>query len=231
MLKEVLNRASALPTSRKHPYSQRYKGTCSVHHILFRRRLNHFPSYLVIYIVPTILPYTTHLINVGKAIRIQPHLFDEADNYLQMAETIDRPRKILFFTNSDYGQANVVLATIHSLYHMAPSVEIHIASLHPLESSVREAATRAVKIGARPGAKVSSAQTPNNDRIFFHAMEGLSQYEAGARPEVGVPEAYDLTPGFINTSKNILIIPGIMQPVSIFIVAEFYHTEEEWVPR
>ncbi|RFU27663.1 hypothetical protein B7463_g8658, partial [Scytalidium lignicola] len=46
------------------------------------------------------------------------------------------PKRILFFTNSDYGQANVILATVHALVHVASDVEIHIASFHELQAAV-----------------------------------------------------------------------------------------------
>lgn len=112
-------------------------------------------------------------------------------------------QKILFFTNSDYGQANVVLASAYALMHIATDVEIHVASFHRLEGAVREMSKQVVT-DAPPGT--------NPQRLIFHGIDGMSQFEAAARPEVGVLEAYDLAPGLINSARNILIIPGIMLP-------------------
>jgi hypothetical protein len=36
-------------------------------------------------------------------------------------------KRLLFFTNSDYSQANVVLATAHSIGLANPDIKIHIA--------------------------------------------------------------------------------------------------------
>lgn len=47
-----------------------------------------------------------------------------------------QPKKVLFFTNSERGQANVVLATAHTLIQRGCSV--HIASFSPLASRVAE---------------------------------------------------------------------------------------------
>jgi hypothetical protein len=42
-------------------------------------------------------------------------------------------------TNSDYGQANVVLATAHALGLASQDVEIHIASFQDLQDGVNDA--------------------------------------------------------------------------------------------
>ncbi|KEF63704.1 uncharacterized protein A1O9_01682 [Exophiala aquamarina CBS 119918] len=112
-------------------------------------------------------------------------------------------RRILFFTNSDFGQANVVLASVYAMMHVATDLEIHIASFHPLEGAVRELSDKAVK---------QNPPKMEQERVIFHGIDGLSQFDAAKRPEVGVLEAYDLTPGLVNSARNILIIPGIMLP-------------------
>ncbi|KAH8816711.1 hypothetical protein F5884DRAFT_853146 [Xylogone sp. PMI_703] len=112
-------------------------------------------------------------------------------------------KKILFFTNSDYGQANVVLAAIYALIHIASDVEIHIASFPGLESAVRETSNFAL----------SNAPEGSDAKPFiFHSLEGISWGSASFRPEVGVSAAYDLTPGLRNSAKCVSVIPAIMLP-------------------
>ncbi|KAK2473808.1 hypothetical protein H9L39_13768 [Fusarium oxysporum f. sp. albedinis] len=48
-------------------------------------------------------------------------------------------KRLLLFTNSDFGQANVVLATAHELGIACEDVEIHIASFQDLRSGVDDA--------------------------------------------------------------------------------------------
>ncbi|KAH7262843.1 hypothetical protein BKA59DRAFT_505866 [Fusarium tricinctum] len=48
-------------------------------------------------------------------------------------------KRLLLFTNSDYGQANVVLATAHALGLASQDVEIHIASFQDLQDGVNDA--------------------------------------------------------------------------------------------
>ncbi len=50
-----------------------------------------------------------------------------ADSVLLTMNTTSTPRKFLFFTNSEYGQANIVLSVAHELC-LRPNVEVHIAS-------------------------------------------------------------------------------------------------------
>jgi hypothetical protein len=114
-----------------------------------------------------------------------------------------RKQKILFLTNSDYGQANVVLASAHALLHIAPDVEIHIASFHRLAGAVRDI-SKDFKTNAQPGT--------DQQRLIFHGINGMSQFEAAMRPETGMTEAYDRVPGLVNTARNILIIPTILLP-------------------
>lgn len=113
-----------------------------------------------------------------------------------------RPKIVLFFTNSDFGQANVVLATAHALLHNAPEVEIHIASFHALGEAVESTSAFALKTSPHERGKP----------ITFHPLDGISWGPATFRPEVGVAAANDLTPGLINSAKNILLIPAVMLP-------------------
>ncbi len=111
-------------------------------------------------------------------------------------------RRILFLTNSEYGQANVILAAIHSLLHIAPDVELHVASFAGLEAPLRQISDHA-KNAASAGSPASS--------VHFHLLSGISYYEATERPENSINDLFDLAPGLVNTSRVILNIPGIMQ--------------------
>lgn len=108
------------------------------------------------------------------------------------------PRKILFLTNSDYGQANVVLATAHALLHVALDVEIHIASFHGLQHAVRTTSDFALS---------SVPRGSNTKALVFHGLEGLSWGPASFRPSLGIAAANSLTPGLINSAKCITRIP------------------------
>jgi hypothetical protein len=122
-------------------------------------------------------------------------------------------QKILFIVNSDYGQANVFLATASAIMQTAPDVELHIASFDPLEDAVKETSTHTQET-KQNGKKHIQLQQKGEEgqEITFHPIKGISQFEACFRPEVGVQEAYNLTPGLVNSARNILIIPGIMMP-------------------
>ncbi|KAK3356802.1 hypothetical protein B0T25DRAFT_474923 [Lasiosphaeria hispida] len=114
-----------------------------------------------------------------------------------------RPKRVLFFTNSDFGQANVVLATAHALIHNAPGIEIHVASFGALETAVKKTSDYALETAPQ-----SNAKTP----ITFHRLDGVSWGPATFRPGVGIDEANNRTPNLINSAKTIFLIPSIMLP-------------------
>ncbi|KAL6824720.1 UDP-Glycosyltransferase/glycogen phosphorylase [Trichoderma sp. SZMC 28015] len=114
------------------------------------------------------------------------------------------PKKILFFTNSDYGQANVVLAAAYELAILAEDVEIHIASFEGLEQAA---------LGTNQLA-VDNSTSKLSSRLIFHKVHGRSQFEACIGPDVDLFKAYDRTPTFFNAARTILCIEGIMQPWS-----------------
>jgi hypothetical protein len=107
-------------------------------------------------------------------------------------------KKILFLTNSEYGQANVVLAVAHSLIHLNTEVEYHIASFKALEAPIRAASSYAVETSVLP-----SAARP----LIFHELLAPSY----SRTPI-VNETSDLTPGFINSARAVLAISEIMLP-------------------
>jgi hypothetical protein len=111
--------------------------------------------------------------------------------------------RVLFFTNSDYGQANVVLATAHALAHIISDVEIHIASFQGLQEAVR--ATSDFVLSSAP-------KSVNAKPFIFHEVKGISWGPATFRPETGVTAGNDLTPGLVNSAKVVSLIPAVMLP-------------------
>ncbi|KAH7108985.1 hypothetical protein B0J13DRAFT_320538 [Dactylonectria estremocensis] len=122
------------------------------------------------------------------------------------------PKKILFFTNSDYGQANIVLATVYELMLLTKDVEIHIASYEGLRHAALETNQLALD---------NSAGTPPL-HLVFHRLNGRSQFEAATGPDVDIFKAYDRPPTFVNAARTILCIEGIMQPWSPEEFADLY---------
>ncbi|KAH8668683.1 hypothetical protein BX600DRAFT_496715 [Xylariales sp. PMI_506] len=98
--------------------------------------------------------------------------------------------KILFLCNSDYGQANVYLATVYALMELDVPVELHIGAFEQMEGMVNETISMAAE-------KLRSPR-----RLIFHAIHGLSQFEAMIRPELGIMETWELPlPNRANTVK------------------------------
>jgi len=128
-----------------------------------------------------------------------------------MASVIPQKR-ILFFTNSDYGQANVVLATIYELMLAVAQAQIHIASFQALQPAVEDT----IKLAEEKASGKQSA------RVVFHRLEGRSQFEAATGPDIDIFEAYDRPVNFINAAHTILSIDGIMQPWSPEEFASLY---------
>ncbi|SCV47102.1 uncharacterized protein FFB14_09624 [Fusarium fujikuroi] len=116
-------------------------------------------------------------------------------------------KRLLLFTNSDFGQANVVLATAHELGLARQDVEIHIASFQDLRSGVDDA-SRFIQATA-------TQQKKNIPRPFvFHEIEGTSWGPATKRPETAIFETLELTPGLVNSAKGVAILPAVMIPWS-----------------
>ncbi|KAF4985988.1 hypothetical protein FDECE_16180 [Fusarium decemcellulare] len=123
------------------------------------------------------------------------------------------PKKILFFTNSDYGQANVILATVYELMLSTSNIEIHIASFQRLRDAVEDTI----------GLAMDNAAGHAPARLIFHGLEGRSQFEAAIGPDVDLFEAYDRPVTFFNAAHTILKIDGIMQPWSPKEFSDLYH--------
>lgn len=140
--------------------------------------------------------------------------------HLIMAST--SPKKILFLTNSDYGQANVVLATAYELM-LTGDVQVHIASFEALRRSILATDQLAAdKSGKPPG------------RLVFHSLVGTSQFDAASRPDVDIFAAYDRPPTTINAARTVLTIEGIMQPWRLEEFVDLYkqtaHVVEQVAP-
>ncbi|KAK2674914.1 UDP-glucuronosyl/UDP-glucosyltransferase [Fusarium oxysporum f. sp. vasinfectum] len=116
-------------------------------------------------------------------------------------------KRLLLFTNSDFGQANVVLATAHELGIACEDVEIHIASFQGLRSGVDDA--------SRFMQTTAAQQKKKTPRPFvFHKIEGTSWGPATKRPETAIFETLELTPGVVNSAKGVAILPAVMIPWS-----------------
>lgn len=103
------------------------------------------------------------------------------------------PRKILFLCSSDYGQANVILATAHAVLAAAGSnVELHIGSEERMEPQVQNA-TRLADEMLREAAPY---------QIRFHGIVGASQFQAMSRPVAGIMHSWELPlPNFANAAR------------------------------
>jgi hypothetical protein len=107
-------------------------------------------------------------------------------------------RKVLMLTNSEFGQANVFIATTHALLESNPDVEIHIASFPSFEQPARRALT------------LSGTSTKNGDTPTYHALPGRTMFEclgSDADPANRIFSVSLLKPGFRNspcTAKFIL---------------------------
>lgn len=108
------------------------------------------------------------------------------------------PKKILLLTNSEFGEANIYLATCHALIQADPTVEIHFASFNAVKnlvSTVNEYAHRTA---------------PQAQPVVFHEIQGLPMTEALLRESpdssrgVYLPASFGLTPGFWNTPKALV---------------------------
>lgn len=113
-------------------------------------------------------------------------------------------KKVPFFTNSEYGQANIVLAAAYALKHIASEIEIHIASFSGLKAAVlatSECALRSAPAFALP--------------LIFYKIKGVSRHKAVDRPGVGHLKAGDRPPGLINSARSITTITAIMQPYEV----------------
>lgn len=120
---------------------------------------------------------------------------------------MDDLKRILLFTNSDFGQANVVLATAHELGLACQDVEIHIASFQDLRSGVDDASRFMQLAAAQQEKKVSRP-------FVFHDIGGTSWGPATKRPETAIFETLELTPGLVNSAKGVAILPAVMIPWS-----------------
>jgi hypothetical protein len=74
---------------------------------------------------------------------------------------------VLFLTNSEYGQANVVLAVTHELL-ATNKLDIHVASWPVLEARIQALTRQQSKSGV----------IPETSQIKFHAIPGLGMLDA-----------------------------------------------------
>lgn len=103
------------------------------------------------------------------------------------------PGRILFLCSSDYGQANVILATAHAvLAARGSTVELHIGSEERMRPQVLDTT------------KLADEMLPDAApyQICFHGIDGVSQFQAMSRPKTGIRESWDLPlPSFANAAQ------------------------------
>ncbi|KAI8316732.1 hypothetical protein K4K61_000010 [Colletotrichum sp. SAR11_59] len=85
---------------------------------------------------------------------------------------MSQKRKVLMLTNSEYGQANIFLATCYALMGTASNVEIHLASFAPIRTAVIAASEAGIKAH------------PNASPINFYEIHGTNYFKALLSPEV-----------------------------------------------
>ncbi|KAH8651000.1 hypothetical protein BX600DRAFT_516598 [Xylariales sp. PMI_506] len=109
--------------------------------------------------------------------------------------SLSAPKRVLFLTNSEYGQAGVHIATALTVLELYRSAaEVHVASFRPIEKTVASASEYAVKTWqqARP--------------IVFHRVAGIDVAAAWSRLEIRLEEYNGLRPGFWNTPKVLKLL-------------------------
>ncbi|KAK2778428.1 udp-glucoronosyl and udp-glucosyl transferase family protein [Colletotrichum kahawae] len=103
-------------------------------------------------------------------------------------------------TNSEFGQANIFLATCYALMGTSPDVEIHLASFAPIEAAVTAASEAGVK--AHPSASP----------ITFHEIHGTNYFKALLSPEVGGKRLFEIAPSFRTMPAVLRIIARAAMP-------------------
>jgi len=95
------------------------------------------------------------------------------------------PKRVVVLTNSEFGAANVMLGTIHSLLQLDPTLLIHVVSFSPIAQAVAAASDFAQKCSA-------AATHP----VTFHQIEGLSLTQALLRFQPQLWQLMGQRPGF-----------------------------------
>lgn len=133
------------------------------------------------------------------------------------------PKRVLFLTNSEHGQANVMLAAAHALLVNNPpgSVEVHFGSFNPIAKAVAEASDFALREAARASSKqvslngdtVHCAGKQLPPPIVFHEVQGIPFINCLLRPEFPTYDWLTLRPGFWNTPRLLKIfVEGMFHP-------------------
>jgi hypothetical protein len=116
------------------------------------------------------------------------------------------PRKrILFTTNSEYGQANVLLAVIYELVHRG--CDVHVASFTPLRSRVDELSCYFAALNLKGVGCVT-----------FHVIPGSSMVDKWRQEHINMFHR----PGVIGTIGAYFNIARVMAPWSVEEYAKGY---------
>ncbi|KAJ0306962.1 hypothetical protein Brms1b_010154 [Colletotrichum noveboracense] len=125
-------------------------------------------------------------------------------------------RKVLIFSDCDFGQANVVLSTIYALVCADPNVEIHVASQPGMQGQL----SRIIK---QVSNDLGSAAA---ESIKTHDLVGLSHWEAMERPGNPNLDSWACDPTIPNMVSMLSVLPGITLPWSAEEFVEIYRDVE-----
>ncbi|KAJ0384979.1 hypothetical protein COL922a_007259 [Colletotrichum nupharicola] len=125
-------------------------------------------------------------------------------------------RKVLIFSDCDFGQANVVLSTIYALVCADPNVEIHVASQPGMQGQL----SRIIK---QVSNDLGSAAA---ESIKTHDLVGLSHWEAMERPGNPNLDSWACDPTIPNMVSMLSVLPGITLPWSLKEFVEIYRDVE-----
>ncbi|KAJ0362848.1 hypothetical protein COL154_006029 [Colletotrichum chrysophilum] len=125
-------------------------------------------------------------------------------------------RKILIFSDCDFGQANVVLSTIYALVCADPNIEIHVASQPGMQGQL----SRIIK---QVSNDLGSAAA---ESIKTHDLVGLSHWEAMERPGNPNLDSWACDPTIPNMVSMLSVLPGITLPWSAEEFVEIYRDVE-----
>jgi hypothetical protein len=113
------------------------------------------------------------------------------------------PRKVLMLTNSEFGEANTVLAVAHALATGEGDVEVHVASFAELRKEIERTNVQVLH------------DAPKSRPIIFHEIPGMTLRETaisglGLPPDTVLPPAMRRPPSFFNTPAVLAVVLRVL---------------------
>jgi hypothetical protein len=106
---------------------------------------------------------------------------------------------VLFLTNSEYGQSNVVLAVIHELL-ATDRLDIHVASWPVLESRIQALTSQRLEPKAKPG----------KNQIKFHPIPGVGMLDATFKNYTISIDSIPHKPGYAGGTRFRELAPKVL---------------------